>query len=139
MAETVPDDIGDNVPDNQILIMGNEQALRRVLANLVANALRHTPPNSPIELVFGKHAGWAIVQVCDHGPGIPQEQRARVFDRFYRLDGSRTRDLGGSGLGLAIVAALVTAHGGFVEVLDTPGGGATFQVMLPLPSTEPGI
>ena len=74
------------------------------------------------------------MEVVDHGPGIPLEDRARVFERFFRADSSRTRASGGSGLGLSIVAALVSAHGGAVLVEETPGGGATFRVTLPLAS-----
>ncbi|MDR0592258.1 MAG: HAMP domain-containing histidine kinase, partial [Bifidobacteriaceae bacterium] len=107
-------------------VMGDEASLRRVLTNLVANAVKHTPPGSPIELAVGStDAGWAAVEVRDHGPGIPPDKRRQVFDRFFRLDRSRSRDQGGSGLGLAIVAGLVAAHGGQVEVDETPGGGAT--------------
>ncbi|MDR2454541.1 MAG: HAMP domain-containing histidine kinase [Bifidobacteriaceae bacterium] len=117
-------------------VVGDESALRRVVTNLVANAVRHTPAGTPIELaVGGARPGWAELEVRDHGPGIPQAKRAKVFDRFYRVDGSRSRDSGGAGLGLAIVAGLVRAHGGSVAVEDTPGGGATFRVLLP---TAPG-
>jgi two-component system OmpR family sensor kinase len=76
--------------------------------------------------------GNAVVEVEDKGPGIPSEDRPRVFERFYRADTSRTRASGGTGLGLSIVAALVAAHRGTVEIADTPGGGATFRVTLPL-------
>ncbi|MDR1185924.1 MAG: HAMP domain-containing histidine kinase [Bifidobacteriaceae bacterium] len=113
-------------------VMGDETALRRVLTNLVANAVAYTPPGTPLELavgVLGSHR--AVVEVRDHGTGIPVNKRAAVFDRFFRLDDSRSRGSGGTGLGLSIVAGLVTAHGGRVEVDDTPGGGATFRVILP--------
>ncbi|MDR2377847.1 MAG: HAMP domain-containing histidine kinase, partial [Bifidobacteriaceae bacterium] len=122
-------------------VMGDESALRRVLTNLVANAVRHTPTGSPIELALARSpVGDAVAEVRDHGPGIPPDKRERVFDRFFRLDGSRSRNLGGSGLGLAIVAALIHAHGGAVEVAETPGGGATFRVHLPAarPEAESG-
>jgi two-component system OmpR family sensor kinase len=72
------------------------------------------------------------VEVADHGPGLTPEQADRVFERFYRADQARTRQAGGTGLGLAIVSALVTAHGGTVTVEPTPGGGATFRIVLPL-------
>jgi two-component system, OmpR family, sensor kinase len=75
--------------------------------------------------------------VIDHGEGIPAQIRSRIFERFYRADSSRQRATGGSGLGLAIVAAIVESHHGEVEVLETPGGGATFRVSLPLlPSAQ---
>lgn len=76
--------------------------------------------------------GWAVVEVVDRGPGMTDDVAARVFERFYRADASRTRASGGSGLGLAIVAALVEAHGGRLELDTAPGRGATFRVLLPL-------
>ncbi|MDR2566129.1 MAG: HAMP domain-containing histidine kinase [Bifidobacteriaceae bacterium] len=113
-----------------------EAALRQVLTNLMANAVKYTPAGSPIEVAIGHWAqAGAVIEVRDHGPGIPADKRERVFDRFFRLDDSRSRDLGGSGLGLAIVAGLVGAHGGQVEVVETPGGGATFRVTLPAPDS----
>jgi len=73
-----------------------------------------------------------VLEVRDHGPGVPSEQRGRVFERFYRADSSRNRASGGSGLGLAIVAAIVGAHRGRVSVSETTGGGLTVRVDLPL-------
>jgi len=91
-----------------------------------ASALRSGVPGAPRR--------WPSVQVevADHGPGLTREQSERVFERFYRADKARTRQAGGTGLGLAIVSALVTAHGGTVTVAQTPGGGATFRIDLPL-------
>ncbi|WP_348535013.1 sensor histidine kinase [Pseudolysinimonas kribbensis] len=76
--------------------------------------------------------GYGQIAVVDHGEGIPPQLREKIFQRFWRADTSRTRDTGGSGLGLAIVAGIVQNHGGVVEVLETPGGGSTFRVSLPL-------
>jgi two-component system OmpR family sensor kinase len=76
--------------------------------------------------------GRATLTVADHGPGLTEEQAARVFERFYRADSSRTRASGGVGLGLSIVSAVIDAHGGTAEVRSTPGGGATFTITLPL-------
>ena len=114
------------------IILGDEPRLHQVVQNLVTNALRHTP--SDTDVVVRLHTGddRAIVEVVDHGRGLSPQARERVFERFYRVDTSRTRDAGGTGLGLSIVAALVAAHGGSVAVGDTPGGGATFRVALPL-------
>jgi two-component system OmpR family sensor kinase len=119
------------------VVTGDEPRLRQVLGNLVSNALHHTPIEAPITLSVGTRAtsaaqSEAILEVSDSGPGLTAEQKARVFERFYRADSARTRVTGGSGLGLSIVAALVAAHGGKVTVTDTPGGGATFTVHLPL-------
>jgi two-component system OmpR family sensor kinase len=111
--------------------------LRQVLANLIGNAARHTPAGSPVEIALGttrqEPAGsaWAWFEVQDHGPGIPADQSQRVFERFYRVDASRSRESGGSGLGLAIVASAVQAHGGEVRLGATPGGGARIRVFLP--------
>ena len=117
--------------DDDIVLVGDESQLRRVVVNLVANALAHTPPATPVEVTLHNGAVAVELRVVDHGPGIERAERARVFERFVRLDESRTRASGGSGLGLAIVRSLVDAHGGQVRVEETPGGGATFVVTLP--------
>ena len=121
---------GDGAP----VVMGDDARLRQVFANLLANAVTHTPAGSPIRVRLGADnaSGMAAVEVVDEGPGLSPEQSSRVFERFYRADASRTRAHGGSGLGLSIVAALVAAHGGRVEVDSVPGVGATFRVLLPL-------
>ncbi|MCW2544614.1 MAG: phoR [Frankiales bacterium] len=113
-------------------VHGDEQRLRQVFANLVSNALSHTPSSAPVVVRVSTTASEATVEVIDRGPGIPVEDRERVFERFFRTDASRTRASGGSGLGLSIVSALVVAHGGRITVGETPGGGATFVVTLPL-------
>ena len=112
------------------VVSGDGPRLRQVLGNLVGNALTHT--TAPITVRLSTATGNAVVVVEDRGPGIPAEDRPRVFERFFRADTSRTRASGGTGLGLSIVAALVAAHRGSVEVVDTPGGGTTFRVTLPL-------
>jgi two-component system OmpR family sensor kinase len=102
-----------------------------VLANLLRNAILHTPPGTPIEVGVAEQPGWVTLSVRDHGPGIPAEARKKLFERFYRKEAGRERGRGGSGLGLAIVDGVVEAHGGSVTITDTPGGGATFEVRLP--------
>jgi len=116
------------------LVLGEENKIRQVVTNLIGNALRFTPADSPIELAVGTdaRAGTASIAIVDHGDGIPPQIREKIFQRFWRADSSRTRETGGSGLGLAIVASIVAAHGGRVDVTETPGGGATFRVVLPL-------
>jgi two-component system OmpR family sensor kinase len=123
------------------IINGDEARLRQVLANLVNNALTHTPEGTPVRVRIGSgtlgdgEAGDApavLLDVEDDGPGMPAEQARRVFERFYRADAARNRASGGTGLGLAIVAGLVAAHGGTVSVRTAPGEGADFQVRLPL-------
>ncbi len=123
-------------PESRVpaLVMGEENKIRQVLTNLIGNAVRFTPNDTPIEIVVRANAakGTATLEVVDHGEGIPRQVREKIFQRFWRADSSRTRDTGGSGLGLAIVSAIVAAHRGTVEVIETPGGGATFRVRLPL-------
>ena len=102
------------------------------MTNLVANALRHTPEGTPVEVAVGHDADGVALEVRDHGAGVPEDVATKVFERFYRADPSRGRSGGGgSGLGLAIVAAIVAQHQGRVGVAQTPGGGATFVVRLP--------
>ena len=113
-------------------MLGEESRLRQVLANLVGNAVTHTPPGTAVEIAVGTlPAGSGVIEVRDHGPGIDPEHAARVFERFYRVDASRGRDSGGAGLGMAIVAAIVDAHHGAVTLEQTPGGGTTVRVTLP--------
>jgi two-component system OmpR family sensor kinase len=113
------------------IVLGDEVRLRQVLANLVSNAITHTPDGSPIGIRLSTGSDQIVVEVIDRGPGLSEADVARVFERFYRVDAARSRAAGGSGLGLAIVHSIVLAHGGQVEVATTPGGGATFRVRLP--------
>ncbi|HEY3508607.1 HAMP domain-containing sensor histidine kinase [Kribbella sp. NPDC051137] len=121
------------LPDSEApVVEGDETRLRQVLGNLVSNALNYTPVDAPITVSVGTRGSEAILEVSDTGPGLSDEQKARVFERFYRADTARTRTTGGSGLGLSIVAALVAAHNGRVTTTDTTPHGATFTVHLPL-------
>jgi len=113
-----------------VVVTGDDARLRQVVGNLVGNAVRHTPPGSPVAVTVRETGGWARVSVADSGPGMDAETASRVFERFYRADPARSK--GGSGLGLSIVAAVVAAHGGHVAVDTSPGNGATFLVDLPL-------
>ena len=124
--------LGLDGPVAPTTVRGTESRLRQVVTNLVANALRHTPDGTPVEIAVGHDADGVALEVRDHGPGVPEEVATKVFERFYRADPSRGRTTGGgSGLGLAIVAAIVAQHHGRVGVAQTPGGGATFVVRLP--------
>ncbi len=121
-----------------IVVEGDESRVRQVVTNLVANAVRHTPAGTPVELQVGEEGGSGVLMVRDRGPGIAPEHARQVFERFFRSDASRQRGRGGgSGLGLAIVAAIVASHRGQVGVSETPGGGATFIVRLPLADERP--
>jgi len=113
-------------------VTGDEAPLRQVLDNLLSNARTHTPAGTPVSVDLSRLDGHAVLTVADRGPGLTEEQAARVFERFYRADSSRARASGGAGLGLSIVAAVVEAHGGTAEARPTPGGGATFAITLPL-------
>jgi two-component system OmpR family sensor kinase len=121
----------DYSPNGAIFVPGDEARLRQVLANLLQNANRHTPPDTPVHVQVVEGVDEALIEVADEGPGMPSDDTSRVFERFWRSDPSRTRASGGAGLGLAIVAAIADAHGGHAEVLSTPGIGSTFRVHLP--------
>ncbi|MDH6284396.1 sensor histidine kinase [Prescottella agglutinans] len=110
-------------------VHGDPRQLARMVRNLVDNAVRHA--HNEIRLECRSHEGSAVITVQDDGPGVPEAQRARIFERFVRLDSPRTRDGGGTGLGLAIVAEIVAVHHGTVAVTEPDGGGARFVVSLP--------
>lgn len=113
---------------------GDGAALSRLVRNLLENAARHA--RSHVEVTVGTHAGNAVLTVADDGPGIPEHDRMRVFDRFVRLERDRARSSGGTGLGLSIVAEIAAAHGGDVSIGERPGGGTVLTVQLPL-TTSP--
>ncbi|WP_049572219.1 sensor histidine kinase [Nonomuraea sp. SBT364] len=137
------------VPDRQVRLaglggtlapvfaVGDEARLRQVAANLIGNALTHTPPGAAVTVRVGSRAGQAVLEVADTGPGIAPEHVPQLFDRLYRISQGRSRADGGNGLGLAIVAAIVRAHGGRVDVDTAPGRGATFSVLLPVSQAAP--
>ena len=118
--------------DEKIYAEINESQIRQVLVNLIENAKRFSSPKSSIEIGVGqKTEDEVVIEVIDHGEGIPKQLRDKIFERFYRADNSRNRETGGTGLGLAIVKEIVVLHKGRIEVRDTPQGGATFRVKLP--------
>jgi two-component system OmpR family sensor kinase len=131
VALAAPAAIGETTPP---IVLGDENRVRQVVANLLGNARRFTAEDSPIDLRIGVDAaakvGW--IEVADHGDGIPEQIRDKIFQRFWRADTSRARETGGTGLGLSIVASIVDALHGSVSVDETPGGGATFRVAFPL-------
>jgi two-component system phosphate regulon sensor histidine kinase PhoR len=112
-------------------VVADAAKLHDVLRNLIANAITYSPEQSEIRVDARRVDGRIAVSVSDRGPGIPEEDLTRVFERFYRVDKSRARDPGGTGLGLAIVKHLVGLHGGEVRVENRADGGAKFTVTLP--------
>jgi two-component system, OmpR family, sensor kinase len=119
-----------------VTVNGVADDLHRLAGNLVENALLHTPPGTPITVSVRRDGESAVLEVADRGPGVPEDLRERVFERFASGagDGSAGR---GSGLGLAIVKAVADAHGGRVELSEADGGGARFRVTLPVTDKAP--
>ena len=108
----------------------------QALTAITANALRYTPPETPLAFRGLVAERGVRLEIEDHGPGISPADANRLFERFYRADGSRNRTTGGNGLGLAIVSSIVAAHNGTHGVSETPGGGATFWIEIPSQSSE---
>ena len=127
-----------DLPEEPVVVRGDEHRLRQVLANLLSNASRHTPPGTTVTIALSRTSGAAgrpaavVLSVTDDGPGIPAGLLATLFERFVRGDTSRSRASGSTGLGLAIVDAVVEAHGGRVEVTSSPGR-TVFNITLPVP------
>lgn len=129
--------------DGPAFVVGDREGLSRLASNLVSNALIYTESGTTVEVAVGSDAGETYLEVRDRGPGIAPEERARIFERFVRLEPARARNPEGSGLGLAIVEQVARAHQGRVQVLERPGGGAIFRVGLPsadaVQSQESGV
>ncbi len=119
-------------------VNGDKDRLRQVLDNLLANVRAHTPPGTTATVHVDQVGDQAQIEVRDTGPGMPDEDARRVFERFYRADPARARTGGGSGLGLSIVAAIVAAHGGTVSAASTPGEGLVVTVLIPISGVQPG-
>jgi two-component system OmpR family sensor kinase len=119
-------------PDDSLFVDGDADRLRQVLTNLLGNALTHTPDRTPVHILLRRDRDRVRLEVADEGPGLPPGQAARLFERFYRVDPSRSRARGGSGLGLAIVQAIIHASQGTVSCTSAPGAGTSFVVTLPV-------
>ena len=115
-----------------VVVMGDADALKRAVANLLENAVRLAPSGSRIRLAVGSERGLAWIAVSDEGPGIAPEHQPRVFDRFWRADKGRSRADGGTGLGLSIVRQIAQSHGGDVQLQSKLGVGSTFTIWLPV-------
>jgi two-component system OmpR family sensor kinase len=119
--------------DGEAIVLGDENQLRQVLANLLRNAVVHTPAGTPVEVAVRRNGREVELEVRDHGRGLPTDSPDDLFERFWRSRAERPRAQGGgAGLGLAIVAGIVAAHHGRVTAANAPGGGASFVVSLPL-------
>lgn len=119
------------------IVRADRDRLKQVLLNLLDNAVKYSPEDSPVTVRLTAADGRAQIQVCDRGRGIPLPDQARIFERFYRVDEARARSTGGTGLGLSIVKTLVEGMGGEIGVCSRPGQGSTFTVTLPLSPGNP--
>jgi signal transduction histidine kinase len=120
------------IVEPEVIAMGDLSAVERILVNLLSNASKYTPAGTPVEVTLGRGDGFAVLTVSDHGPGIPEDEREKVFDLFYRVDDASARATRGIGIGLALARQLVTRLDGAITIGDTPGGGASFRVAIPL-------
>ncbi|MFK7825964.1 MAG: ATP-binding protein [Oligoflexales bacterium] len=119
-------------PKHSITVQGDEECMRQILDNLVSNALRYTQAGGKISILLSTQSVYGVLSISDTGIGIPQKDIERVFERFYRVDKDRSRELGGTGLGLSIVKHMVSSMQGSVTVESEVGNGSTFSVFLPL-------
>ena len=126
-----PDRRIEAIGDAPAVVLGDADQLRQVLANLLRNALVHTPPGTPVEITTRPGTERVTLDVRDHGPGLPTDEADALFERFWRAEAGRERGRAGAGLGLAIVAGIVEGHGGFVHAGNAEGGGAVFTVTFP--------
>jgi signal transduction histidine kinase len=115
-----------------VTVEGDRARLKQVVVNLLDNAIKYTPSGGQVRLAVRREAGFAVLEVSDNGIGIPADALPPVFQRFFRVDSSRSREQGGAGLGLSIVKSICSAHGAEVEVSSTPGQGSTFRIRQPL-------
>jgi signal transduction histidine kinase len=128
-------DISNQVPT----VLGDAEHLRRVVDNLIGNALKFTSSGGRVTVRLSEHDAEVMLQVADTGIGIAPEDQERIFDRFYQVDGTTRRTHGGCGLGLALVKEIVEKHGGGVSVESQPGQGSTFTVQLPAVTGSDGV
>jgi two-component system OmpR family sensor kinase len=139
LAEQAVQDTRAAAPDREVLlhagpsvrVLGDPEQLRQVLSNLTRNAVIHTPSGSPIEITVAPEGEHAVLEVRDHGAGLPADAGGHLFERFWRTEGGRSRGRGGAGLGLSIVKAIVETHHGEVQAYNAAEGGAVFRVSFP--------
>jgi heavy metal sensor kinase len=131
LAEDKDISISCNAPA-EVMVQGDRPRLKQVIVNLLDNAIKYTPAGGKIRMSILACDDEAILEVEDNGIGIPTEAHPRIFERFFRVDQARSREMGGAGLGLSIVKSICTAHGGHVDFQSTEGKGSRFKVELPL-------
>jgi two-component system phosphate regulon sensor histidine kinase PhoR len=119
-------------PDQPVPIHGDRESLTQAVDNLISNALRYTPNPGRVEVQVDRDASHGWISVSDNGIGIDRREQERIFERFYRVDKARSRELGGTGLGLSIVKHVVQRHGGTVDLISAPAEGSTFTIRLPV-------
>ena len=119
-----------------IVLQGDEELIKRMILNLLDNAVKYTPAGGEISLAIARQNGHAEIVVRDTGIGIPTQDQPRVFDRFFRVDKARARAMGGAGLGLSIAQWIVEVHGGQISVSSAPGHGSIFTVVLPVKTAD---
>ena len=124
------------LPKEKLVVSASPRALDHALINLVENAIKYSPPKTQVIVRVRQGPEHAIVEVQDQGPGIPEQLQARIFERFYRIDGGRTPEQAGTGLGLSIARNMVERMGGELQLHSSPGEGALFRICLPLDDDE---
>jgi len=125
-------DLNVTIKDKEVTVYGNIDRLKQVMTNLIGNAIAHTQPGGRVEIMEEQKDDRVLISVADNGPGIPPEEIEHIWERFYKVDKSRSRGAGGTGLGLAIARRIVELHGGTITVESAPGQGAVFIVNLPI-------
>jgi two-component system sensor histidine kinase KdpD len=126
-------DVSAQIPA-ELLAACDSALVEQVLINLLENATKYSPPNSPIDVAAREQGSMVVIDVSDRGPGIPEADAERVFEKFHRV---HEHEGGGVGLGLTICKGIVEAHGGTIRVLQREGGGATFRFTLPMGAAGP--
>jgi two-component system sensor histidine kinase GlrK len=119
-----------------VALDGDRAKLQTLVDNLVSNAIKFSPEKGRLQVHLRAHEGQAVIEVADSGPGIPENERRRVFDAFYQGSNVANGHVRGTGLGLSIAREYAQAHSGYIEVIDSEGSGACLRVVLPLEQTE---
>ena len=126
------------VPSDPVVVDGDARMLERLVANLLTNAVKYTEDGGWVRCTLRREGGEARIEVGDNGIGVPEDEQAELFTRFFRSSRRQKQEIRGSGLGLNIVESIAKNHGGKVSLDSAPGRGSTFTVDLPLAGPEPG-